>query len=409
MANQVKEWRLGHLWWLISACLLISLTGSGCAVTPEVKGSAYEGGFASLAEDSAFYAGLLASIEPKGGGEAPYEKMVLIGPTYAAAHEAAVREAGLDEGARDFFARGLLLESQALTEVLRKRQLFKQLKFQEENKPDQAAMALAKAETPVIYLDLNERLWFYLPANGGPGDRLGLDLYLIHDRAQVRAWLAKLEEYLTRPALAKPEAPPASPPPVKATKRPGKSTAGMELRPAAFGLSWRISLARLRSQRVKLGPTRKVGDLIECVVESAPELPENTGELTISLHPRHGLQQIVWKSKPITGDAFGFLGREQFLNLQDLLEEKYGPASASEKFLDPKQFKARDQFYACLERAGCGSWNTSWKLNGMFVRLALLPVMADTGILCLTYQGPEWNAILMERERQQRQKLEKAL
>lgn len=409
MVDQGMKSYLGDVSWILAAWLLIALMGSGCAVTPEVKDSLYKDGYASLAEDAAFYAGLLASIESKDSAEPPYAKVVLLAPNFSAAQEAANREASLEPGAREYFARGLMLESQALADVLRKRHIFKQVNYQEDASPPQAALALAKDETPVIYLDLNERQWFFLPANGGPSERLSLGLYLIHDRAEVQTWLAKVEEYMARPALAKPAPPPASPPPTKTPKRTGKSAAGMELRPAAFGLFWRANLDNLRAHKVKLGPVRKVGDLTECLVRSAPELPENTGELIISLHPRHGLQQIVWKSKPITGDAFGFLGREQFLNLQELLEEKYGSASSSEKYLDPKQFKARDQFYACLEQAGCGSWNTSWKLAGMFVRLALLPVAADTGVLSLTYQGPEWNAILVERERQQRQRLEKAL
>lgn len=409
MSDRILVRRARHLPPLLIAGLALSLLLTGCAALPEDKSSTYQGGYASLSEDSAFYAGLLASIEPQGPGRPSRDKIVLLAPTFDSVREAANHETGLEPNARDYFARGLILEAQALADVLRRRRLAEAVVYQEVPDPPQTALTLAKAETAVVYLDLRERQWFYLPANGEQTHRLGLDLYLIHNREEVRAWLARLEEYLARPALAKPAPPAPAPPPVKSAKRAGKSPAGLELRPAAFGLSWRASLATLRAHKITLGPTRRVGELVECLVKSAPELPENTESLVISLHPRYGLQQIVWRSKPITGDPFGFLGREQFLNFQDLLEGKYGPASASEKFLDPKQFKARDQFYPCLEQAACGSWNSSWKLNGMFMRLALQPAGADQGILSLTYQGPEWNAILVEREREQRQKLEKAL
>lgn len=410
MSDQVLVQRAHHQTRaLLIIGLLLGTLIAGCAGLHEDKGNTYKDGYASLAEDSAFYAGLLGSIEPLGPGQPSRDKIVLLAPTFDAAREAANHEAGLEPNARDYFARGLILEAQALADVLRRRRLCEEVVYQEAPDPHQAALALAKAETAVVYLDPRERQWFYLPANGEQANRIGLDLYLIHNREEVRAWLARLEEYLARPALAKTAPPAPTSPPVKSAKRAGKSAAGLELRPAAFGLSWRANLANLRAHKVKLGPVRRVGELLECLVKSAPELPENTESLVISLHPRYGLQQIVWQGKPITGDPFGFLGREQFLNFQDLLEGKYGPASASEKFLDPKQFKARDQFYPCLEQATCGSWNSSWKLNGMFMRLALQPAGPDQGVLTLTYQGPEWNTILVERDRQQRKKLEKAL
>lgn len=409
MSDQVLVRRACRPPFPLIAGLLLGMLVSGCAALPEDKGSGYQGGYASLAEDSAFYAGLVAAIEPLGAGHPTRGMVALLAPSFDTAREVAAREPGLEPNAREYFARGLSLEAQALADVLRRRGLFAEVVYQEVADPPEMALTLAKTETPVVYLDPRERQWFYLPANGEATDRLELDLYLIHNREEVRAWLAKLEQYLDRPPLAKPAPPAPASPPVKNAKRVGKSTAGLEQRPAAFGLAWRASLASLRAHKVKLGPTRTVGDLVECLVKSAPDLPENTESLVISLHPRYGLQQIVWRSKPITGDPFGFLGREQFLNFQDLLEGKYGPASASEKFLDPKQFKARDQFYPCLEQGSCGSWNSSWKLSGMFMRLALQPAGADTGVLTLTYQGPEWNAILVERERQQRKKLEKAL
>ncbi|GEM_PF-3268689 len=409
MSDQVRVRPTRRLPYPPIAGLLLVILIAGCAALREEKGGDYQAGYASLAEASTFYAGLLTTIEPQGPGQPSRGKIVLLAPSFDAAREAAVRETGLEPNAHQYFARGLILEAQALADVLRRRGLFEDVAYQEVADPPEVALTLARTATPVVYLDLRERQWFYLPANGEAANRQGLDLYLVHDRAEVLAWLARLEEHLARPPLAKPTSPTPAPPPVKNAKRVGKSPAGLEQRPAAFGLAWRASLASLRAHKVKLGPARRVGDLVECQVKSAPDLPENTESLVISLHPRHGLQQIVWRSQPITGDPFGFLGREQFLNFQDLLEGKYGPASASEKFLDPKQFKARDQFYPCLEHGSCGSWNSSWKLNGMFMRLALQPAGADQGVLTLIYQGPEWNAILVERESQQRKKLEKAL
>jgi hypothetical protein len=195
-------------------------------------------------------------------------------------------------------------------------------------------------------------------------------------------------------------------------KKPVKETkaAPRELVPAPFGLIWRANLADLRRLKTKLGPPLKSGDLVEYVATVTPLRPEdNADEIGISLHKTHGLQKIVWRSAPISGDPYGFLGREMFLNVQTILEERYGAPRVVGKYLNDNEYKSREQFYSCLGRPACGSWSAQWKLPEMTVVLELVPVQESVGVLLLTYQGPEWEKIVDERQRLEQERLQKTL
>jgi hypothetical protein len=399
---------------LASVCGLAAMaawTLAGCAAVLGVKDTSFKDKAGSLEAQAYFYTSLRPFIEP---AHAPLSqgKAVVLAPTYAAALRILAEEKRCAADDCEYIARGNVNECQYLTDVLRRRGLFAGVEFQENEAPAEVAPGLAVENAAVIYLDLRERTWFYLPQYGGPGDRLNLGMYLAQNHAEVRAWLAKIEEYLGRPPLPKPPEPaPPSPPPAKPPKRPVKETkaAPRELTPAPFGLMWRANLADLRRLKAKLGPALKSGDLVEYVAKVTPQRPENTDEIGLSLHKAYGLQKIVWRGAPISNDAYGFLGREMFLNVQNILEERYGQPRSMIKYLNETQFKAREQFYSCLGQPACGSWSAQWKLPEMTVILELVPVQESVGAVLLTYQGPDWEKILNERQQLEQERLNKAL
>lgn len=384
----------------------------GCAAVLGVKDTSFKDKAWSLEAQSAFYASLASAITPAPAPLSPGRALVLA-PTYASALRA-LGEAKLCEAEDcDFAARGNVNECQFLAEALRRRGLFAGVDFQEMESPADSAPGLARERPAVIYLDLRERTWFYLPQYGGPTDRLDLGMYLARDHAEALAWLARIEEFLARPPLPKPPepAPAPTPPPAKPPKRQLKETqaAPRELLPAPFGLMWRANPAELRRLKTRLGPPLRAGDLVEHLALATPQGPEQAGEIRLSLHKVHGLQKIVWRGEPIGGDPYGFLGREMFLNVQQILEERYGPPRTMAKYLNESEHTAREQFYSCLGRPACGAWSAQWKTPEMTAVLELVPVREAVGVVLLTYQGPDWDKIVAERQRQEQERLLKTL
>lgn len=397
---------------LALVCGLAVMAVLGCATVLGVKDTTFKDKAASLEAQSSFYAALMPFIEPARVAPSP-GKAVVLAPTYAAALRVLAEEKRCAEDDCEFAARGNINECQLLTDVLRRRGLFAGVSFQENESPAEAAPGLAVEHAAVIYLDVRERAWFFLPQNGGPADKLDLGMYLAQNHAEVRAWLSKIEECVMRPPLPKPPepTPPPPPPPPKPPKRPVKETKASpkELVPAPFGLMWRADLADLRKLKTKLGPPLQSGDLVEYVAKVTPQRPENTDEIGLSLHKAHGLQKIVWRGTPISGDPYGFLGREMFLNVQIILEERYGPPRSMVKYLNEGEYKAREQFYSCLGKPACGSWSAQWKLSDMSVVLELVAVQESVGVVLLTYQGPDWEKIFQERQRLEQERLQKVL
>jgi hypothetical protein len=211
--------------------------------------------------------------------------------------------------------------------------------------------------------------------------------------------------------LAKAPAPPPPQPVETAPKRVVKVRKAPPVvkPPAPFGLLWRANLADLRRLKCKLSGRRPVGDLVEYLAEVTPQRPQNTGRIEVSLHKVYGVQMIVWRGMPISGDPYGFLGREQFFNMETLLKERYGPPTNMEKFLADAKHRDSDQFYACLSRPGCGSWKSYWKTPTLSVRLELLAVQDAVGVLLLTYQGPDWEKIEEEHNQLKEKSLQEAL
>lgn len=413
MARALGERRYVRALALALVCglaVMAAMSIAGCAGVLGVKDASFKDKAASLEAQSSFYAALMPFIEPVPAPLSP-GKAVVLSPTYATALRLLAEEKRCAEEDCEYAARGNVNECHLLAEVLRRRGLFAGVGFQEHESPAEAAPGLALEHAAVIYLDVRERAWFYLPQHGGPADRLGLGMYLAQDHAEVRSWLAGIEECIARPPLPAPPAPAPPPPPPKAPARPAKETKAppRELVPAPFGLMWRADLADLRRLKAKLGPPAKAGDLVEYVAKVTPERPENTDEIGISLHRAHGLQRIVWRGAPVTGDAYGFLGREMFLNVQTILEQRYGPPRAMVKYLNESEYKSREQFYSCLGKPACGSWSAQWRLPEMTVTLELKAVREGVGVVQLTYQGPDWDKIVAERQRLEQERLQKTL
>ncbi len=392
------------------ACLLAPLALLGCAALLGYKDTSFQNQAESLREQATFYEALLPAIEPR-KTPAPAGPALVLGPTYAAALQSLTREGQAGQQDLEYAARGTVTECQLLAEVLRRRGLFSQVTFRESDTPAATALTEAGEQAAVIYMDPGARTWFFLPQNGGAADRIDLKMFLAHDRGEVRSWLAQIESALARPPLAKAAPPPppqpAAPPPKRAAKV-RKSTPKLML-PAPFGLLWRANLADLRRLKCRLKGRRPVGGLVEYLAVVTPQRPENTAEIHVGLHKLYGLQRIVWRGTPIGGDPYGFLGREQFFKMESLLKERYGPPANMEKFVAQTQQLDSGQFYTCLGQAGCGSWNSTWKTPELSVRLDLLPVQEAEGVLLITYQGPDWEKILQERQRHQEKTLEKAL
>lgn len=379
---------------LVGLCLV--LAASGCASLLGQSDTTYKDKAGSLATQASFYAALLPTIKPPAGRK-PAGKAMVLAPTFASALASLPADSQRSLEDREYQAKGMGNECKLLTDVLRARGLFTDVAYRETDNPAETALGLAEDYAAVIYLDPRQPGWFYLPQNGAAAARIDLGMYLARNQDDVRAWLGRVQAAQDRPPLAKAAPPPPPPEPPKPLAKPHKAPA-KALQPAPYGLMWGAKLADLRRSKCKLGPHRQAGNLMEYPALATPQHPADTERLTLSLHKVYGLQQIVWREKPVDGDPYGFLGRERFLRMQSALEAKYGPPSSVEKSLDQKQLLSSDQFYECLGHPGCASWKVFWRLPGMTASLELVPAGEAKGALVLTFQGPEWRKVAEERQ-----------
>lgn len=166
---------------------------------------------------------------------------------------------------------------------------------------------------------------------------------------------------------------------------------------APFGLTWGASADAVgQALGVVPDPEPLWGRLNSFTSSKAPITPPDTDMILAAVDPEHGLGRVIWISTTIEDDPFGSEGRGRYNALQQVLTEKYGKPSRKTEETGAKLWKDRDEFYECLDYQGCGLWMSLWEVGTppVLIGLRIKGVRRGTGYVVITYEGPNWDAIL---------------
>jgi hypothetical protein len=166
----------------------------------------------------------------------------------------------------------------------------------------------------------------------------------------------------------------------------------------SFGITWEDTKEDVISEHPGATERRQgVFDLITISGEASPDLPSNTDSLTYVFHDDFGLVKVNWASDDITNDLFGTAGIALFEQLRESLSKRLGEATMI-TFTGQVLWNERDEFYQCLNHAGCGAhaafWSTESESGAM---LELKGLSRGTGYILYAVQHPNFEVALEQR------------
>ncbi len=177
---------------------------------------------------------------------------------------------------------------------------------------------------------------------------------------------------------------------------------------APFGLRWGTQPEVLRKQVPELERDQRRGDLRSYMALTLPENLAGAARYHLLFDRQEGLVKVQYLSELITGDDTGMKGRDHYRALKLALGEKYGMPEVEEMYglVDAEQ---RPTFYACLKMPTCGWWHSTYRHDGMKIRLRLHGAADDAGFVSLEYESPRFGTALGRYERAREEAHEAAL
>jgi hypothetical protein len=152
-----------------------------------------------------------------------------------------------------------------------------------------------------------------------------------------------------------------------------------------------MSQTDINSSDLRPGSQITEGNLTSITISSPPKPLSSTKDVQLIFGKVRGLQKIIWNSEPILDDVYGIEGKDKFNKLKDNLIKKYGNPSDGTEIVGLELYDEADEFYQCLDYAGCGSWNSIWEVdNGVSILLQLHGASRGEGWLSLAFEGPGW-------------------
>lgn len=159
----------------------------------------------------------------------------------------------------------------------------------------------------------------------------------------------------------------------------------------SFGLKWSASIAEIEAQYTVVERDKSTPGLTLLVL-TGEQFPSNTGNVFALVASEFGLVKVVWNSKNFTDDPFGNEGKEQFDILYLALSKKLG-AGQKITTIGGSLYDENDEFYECLEYAGCGNWLAFWKGTESDNSAAMLQLKGQRrgeGYLSYGVESPDW-------------------
>lgn len=155
--------------------------------------------------------------------------------------------------------------------------------------------------------------------------------------------------------------------------------------PAPFGLQWGMSEASLE----KLGFSR-VDEPEGLTVLSSVSVPKawSKGEMYIAVTYQGRLVKAIVTSEAFSDDIYGVQGKREYEHMKVLLADKYGSPEKHYEIVGRELFDEPNEFYQCLNYAGCGGYLSFYKFSGGTIALQLSGRGRGEGYLKITYESP---------------------
>lgn len=167
---------------------------------------------------------------------------------------------------------------------------------------------------------------------------------------------------------------------------------------APFGLRWGMPVEALRAQAPELEADQRRGDLRSYMALSLPENLANAARYHLLFDRTDGLVKVQYLGQLIEDDATGMIGRERYRALKLALGEKYGTPEVEEMY-GLSDTEEPPSFYVCLKTPPCGWWHSTYRFEGMKIRLQLHGAGEGTGFISLEYESPAFGTALGRYER----------
>ncbi len=158
--------------------------------------------------------------------------------------------------------------------------------------------------------------------------------------------------------------------------------------PEPFGLTWNMTETDLRG--IGFSPATDDGDLSILTSVSAPKA-WSKAESYFAVTYKGKLVKAGATSVNFTNDIYGSEGKAEFARLKALLTKKYGAPQSSYERIGGKLYDEADEFYQCLEYAGCGAYLATFEMVGGLIGLQLEGKRRGEGYIRLLYESPEFS------------------
>jgi hypothetical protein len=170
------------------------------------------------------------------------------------------------------------------------------------------------------------------------------------------------------------------------------------LKAGAFGLPFGITKDEVEKTDVTWVKTAADGNFSWGEVKSAPR-PWADAETYTLIFVDGRLLKISAVGKSVTDDLLGTEGKGKFKDLKESLVEKYGKPTSSGQSTGHALWNEPNEFYQCLNHAGCGAWFAAWQLPDRTILLQLKGEGRGQGFITLQYESqPEWGAAIDKKD-----------
>lgn len=168
---------------------------------------------------------------------------------------------------------------------------------------------------------------------------------------------------------------------------------------APFGLEWGAEKGALRGDGIILSDCKSEGWVEYCTTESVPKNLSVAESYVLYFSKEYGLQKVLMVGETFTNDVYGIAGKDRYAKLKGALDSKYSGATSYE-YVGRTVYNESDEFFQCLDYAGCGNWGTYWtdNIKGSVV-LELMGLRRGSGFVKLSYEGELWSRAISEKDK----------
>lgn len=127
---------------------------------------------------------------------------------------------------------------------------------------------------------------------------------------------------------------------------------------APLGLSWGMTQEDMEKANVELEILDSISGFKLFYVLETPNQLIDFPEIIVVVSDEYGLVRVLLNSRTIENDPMGTEGKRFYNNYKAILEEKYGKPSFSGEMVGITFYEKADEFYQCLDYAGCGVYGS---------------------------------------------------